>query len=105
MSARIQVFDPALCCPTGICGANVDPELVRIAGDLAWLETHGIDVERANLAQQPDAFVRTPAVLALLNAEDVACLPITIVDGEVVATREYPTRDRLAELVGVTRDE
>ena len=28
---EIKIYDPALCCPTGLCGVNIDPELMRIA--------------------------------------------------------------------------
>ena len=28
---KIEIFDPAMCCPTGLCGTNIDPELMRIA--------------------------------------------------------------------------
>jgi len=31
---KIQVLDPPRCCSTGVCGPNVDPELVRFAADL-----------------------------------------------------------------------
>ncbi len=27
MPVTIQMFDPAMCCPTGVCGASIDPEL------------------------------------------------------------------------------
>jgi hypothetical protein len=29
---KIQVYDPALCCSTGICGVEVDQEKVALAG-------------------------------------------------------------------------
>ncbi|MEI6758670.1 MAG: arsenic metallochaperone ArsD family protein, partial [Chlorobium sp.] len=28
---KIQVFDPALCCTTGVCGVDVDQALVTFA--------------------------------------------------------------------------
>ena len=28
---KIEIFDPAMCCPTDLCGTNIDPELMRIA--------------------------------------------------------------------------
>ena len=27
---KIEIFDPAMCCPTGLCGPNIDPEIKRI---------------------------------------------------------------------------
>ncbi|MBP6774755.1 MAG: arsenic metallochaperone ArsD family protein, partial [Gemmatimonadaceae bacterium] len=38
LSGTVAVFDPALCCPTGVCGPGVDPALLQIARDLRWLE-------------------------------------------------------------------
>jgi len=25
---RIEIFDPAMCCPTGLCGPNINPDLM-----------------------------------------------------------------------------
>ena len=47
----VRVFDPAMCCSTGICGPSVDPKLARFAADLDWLKSQGISVERFNLSQ------------------------------------------------------
>lgn len=27
---KMSIYEPALCCETGLCGVNVDPELLRI---------------------------------------------------------------------------
>ena len=52
----LQVFDPPMCCSTGVCGPKVNPALPRFAADLNWLKSQGVHVERFNLAQNPDAF-------------------------------------------------
>ena len=95
----IRVYDPPMCCSTGVCGPSVDPELVRFARDVAWFKHHGVTVERFNLAQEPAAFVQNPVILALLNAEDTSCLPVVIVDDEVVSKKAYPSREELAAFV------
>ena len=99
--AKVQVFDPAMCCPSGVCGPEVDPALVRFAADLEWLKTNGADVDRFNLSQQPAAFVGNAAVAAAMRARDDA-LPILLVDGRIVAQGSYPAREVLAELAGVS---
>ncbi len=58
----IQVFDPALCCSTGVCGVDVDQELVGFSADVDWAKQNGAHIERFNLAQQPMAFAENPAV-------------------------------------------
>ncbi len=50
---KLQVFDPAMCCSTGVCGPSVDPTLPRFAADLEWLQSKGVQVERYNLARDP----------------------------------------------------
>lgn len=101
MPARLEVFDPAMCCSTGVCGPTVDPELVRFARDVAWLSHHGIEVERHNLAQEPGAFVENQIVLSALNSGGPDCLPIVFVDGKRVEGTGYPQRQHLMELLGV----
>jgi hypothetical protein len=50
MSVTIRVFDPAMCCSTGVCGPSVDPDLARFAADVDWLQKQGVKVERFNLS-------------------------------------------------------
>ena len=98
---KVQVFDPAMCCPTGVCGPEVDPALVRFAADLEWLKAGGAQVDRYNLAQQPAAFVENSEVAAAMRARDDA-LPLVLVDGKIVSQGQYPDREALAGLVGLT---
>ena len=49
---RIEIFDPAMCCPTGLCGPNINPDLMRIAAVLETLKRRGIVVERHNLRDE-----------------------------------------------------
>jgi hypothetical protein len=97
----IQVFDPPMCCSTGVCGPTVDPKLVRFAASLHWLTNHGIRVERFNLSQQPQAFAANESVKAALHTEGNACLPLVLVDGVVVSRGVYPDRKHLADFVGL----
>jgi arsenite methyltransferase len=95
---KIQIFDPPMCCSTGVCGPSIDPELVQLAANLDWLRRQGIEVERYNLSQQPAAFVNTPVVKAALAAEGNDCLPLTMVDGDVLCRGHYPSQEILAGL-------
>lgn len=97
----LRVYDPALCCSTGVCGPDVDPELVRFAADLEWLRGEGVDVVRHNLAQEPAAFVAEPLARRVLQERGEAGLPLVIVGGEVKSSGGYPTREDLARWAGV----
>ncbi len=97
----VRVFDPAMCCSTGVCGPSVDPRLARFSADLDWLKVQGVAVERFNLAQQPGAFAGDASVKAALEARGEASLPLVMVDGEVKSSGVYPTRGDLAAWAGV----
>lgn len=99
---KLEVFDPPMCCSTGICGTDIDPVLPRFAADLEWLKTQGIQVERYNLAQEPGVFVGNEFVNAALHQEGNGCLPLILVDGRIVSRAAYPDRVALASYVGVS---
>ncbi len=99
--SKLQVYDPAMCCSTGVCGPSVDPVLPRFSADLEWLKSKGVDVERYNLAQDLAAFAASSTVKQALNSQGTKCLPMILVDGTVVAQSDYPTREQLANFTGV----
>ena len=96
----LEVFEPAMCCPTGVCGVSVDPALVEFNADLQWLCQQGIDVARHNLTQDPAAFAANPDVVKEMQA-GMDRLPVLLVDGHVVATGMYPTRPQLMQKLGL----
>ena len=102
MTTTIQVFDPAMCCSTGICGPSVEPQLIRFAADLEWVQSQGVVVERFNLAQQPQAFVDNTIAKEALESGGEQALPLTIVNGSAKARGTYPSREQLAEWAGLS---
>ena len=103
--ATVEVFDPAMCCSTGVCGPSVDPALVRFAADLEWLTAHGASVVRATLSQQPERFVATEPVRVALAEQGEKALPAVVVDGRLYATGRYPGRAELAWWAGLADPE
>lgn len=98
---KMIIFDPAMCCSTGVCGPGVDPELLRVSTVLNNLKSKGVTVERYNLTSNPQAFVDNKTVNELLNTDGVDILPVIIVDGEVVKTKAYPTNEEFCTLLEV----
>lgn len=98
---KLAVYDPPMCCSTGVCGPAVDPVLPRVSADLDWLKRQGVQVTRYNLAQQPQAFASNPTVTAALHEHGNDCLPLVLVDGAVVSRGNYPDRTELARLAGL----
>lgn len=97
----IEVFDPAMCCSTGLCGPNVEPALARFAADLEWLAGRGVEVQRFNLAQQPGAFVEREPVVGALRDKGEGSLPLLLAGGELVSQGRYPSRGELASWAGL----
>ena len=97
---KIEIFDPAMCCSTGVCGPSVDPELARIAADLERLKKAGVAVSRYNLAHNAGAFVENRLVKQLLDDQGPEVLPVTLIDGAVYKTHAHLTRGEIEDLFG-----
>jgi hypothetical protein len=98
--ATIGVFEPALCCATGVCGPDVDQRLVSFSADTDWLRSLGADVRRVNLASEAAAFAASDPARQLLQVAGSGGLPLVLVDGVTVLTGRYPTRDELRAWAG-----
>jgi hypothetical protein len=98
---HIKIFDPALCCSSGVCGVEVDQALVGFAADADWAMGRGARIERFNLAQEPLAFAGNPAVRAFLERSGLDALPLVLVDDEVALAGRYPSRAELARWAGI----
>lgn len=94
---QVEIYDPAMCCPTGVCGVSVDPDLIRLATVLNALKEKGLVVKRYGLSTEPQSFVANSVISALLQKEGADVLPVTLVDGVVTKTKVYPTNEELAE--------
>jgi hypothetical protein len=101
---KMVIFDPAMCCSTGVCGPSVDKNLLRVSTLLNRLDKKGVKVERHNLQENPKAYVDNADVNKLLDDEGVGVLPITIVDGKVVKTVEYPTNEEFVNFLEIPEE-
>ncbi|MCA1802166.1 MAG: arsenite efflux transporter metallochaperone ArsD [Rhodothermaceae bacterium] len=97
----IEVYDPAMCCSTGVCGPDVDDSLADFANDVKWLKSQGVEVMRYNLGQEPEAFKACTPVLTRLQNEGSDVLPIILVNGEIVSEGGYPDRTTLMSWIGL----
>ena len=90
----IEIFDPPLCCPTGLCGPTIDPALLDINEAILKLKSEfdgRANIGRYLLGQQPGKFVQQTDVITRLKLNGVAVLPITVVNGVVKKERAYPS--------------
>ena len=90
-TAVVELFDPPLCCPTGLCGPTLDQSLLDVSDMIVTLETEGLKVARYQMTGQPQAFLSNPDVMRLVREKQMAALPISVVRGQVVKVGAYPT--------------
>lgn len=99
---KMIIFDPAMCCSTGVCGPSVNPELLRVATVINNLKSKGILIERYNLTNNPQIFVDNKVINELLMKQGVKILPVTMVDDKIVKMASYPTNDEFCYLLEIS---
>ena len=100
----MKIFEPAMCCPTGLCGVSVDPELLRISTVLNTLKENGIDVQRFNLTNAPDEFVKSKPVTEYLQKFGPDKLPVVLVDDFIVIAGRYPSNEEFTSWLEIAPD-
>ncbi|MDW2797575.1 arsenite efflux transporter metallochaperone ArsD [Clostridium boliviensis] len=98
---KMQIFEPAMCCSTGLCGVGVDPELLRISTVLNTLKNNGVNVDRFNLSNEPQEFVTNKIVNSFVKEKGVEGLPVIVLDGEIIITGRYPSNEEFVKLLNV----
>ncbi len=94
-TAVIELFDPPMCCPTGLCGPELDQTLLDVSEMIMTLQAEGVPVERYQMTSHPHKFMNNNDVMRLVREQQMAALPITAVHGQVVKTGDYPTLEEL----------
>lgn len=100
---NMQIFEPAMCCSTGLCGVGVDPELLRISTVLNTMEKNDVVVVRYNLTNSPQEFITNKTVNTFIKENGVDGLPITVIDGKIVITGRYPANEEFVKLLNIPR--
>lgn len=98
---KMTIFDPAMCCSTGVCGPSVNKELLRVATTINTIKNKGIEIERYNLSNNPQVFVDNKEINEILNTKGVEALPVIMVDGVIVKMGNYPTNNEFCEFLDI----
>ncbi|MFB6469055.1 arsenite efflux transporter metallochaperone ArsD [Cytobacillus sp. Hz8] len=102
---KVEIFDPAMCCSTGVCGPSVDPELTRVASAVFSLEKKGFNIKRYQLTSHPDKFAENIEISRVLNEKGPDALPVVLLNDKVVKVGSYPTNDEFAMWFEVRSEE
>lgn len=101
---RMLIFEPAMCCETGLCGVSIDPELLRVSTAVNALKGYGAQVERFNLNSAPMEFVTNAVINKYINEKGPEGLPAVMVDDEIVIAGRYPSNAELTRLLDLPED-
>jgi arsenical resistance operon trans-acting repressor ArsD len=102
VAARVELFDPPMCCPTGLCGPTLDQTLLDVNEMVAALNSEGIGVERYQMASHPHVFLKHPDVMRLVRERGMDAFPVTVIGGRVVKTGQYPSRGEIDAALAAT---
>lgn len=86
----IEIFDPPMCCPTGLCGPTLDQTLLDVDEMVLELQAEGLRVERYQMTGHPQAFLRNADVMTLVRERQMDALPITVVRSAILKAGAYP---------------
>ena len=89
---KITILDPAMCCSTGVCGVDVDEELVLTSANVKWLKSLGYDVQRHNISNDATSFKKFSKAIEKLQKEGANSLPYIFINDELVMHGRYPER-------------
>ena len=87
----VEIFDPPMCCPTGLCGPTLDQTLLDVGDMIQALQADGLRVERYQMTSHPQKFINNADVMRLVREKQMAALPITAVRGQIIKVGVYPT--------------
>lgn len=94
-TAVVELYDPPMCCPTGLCGPSLDQALLDVSEMIQSLENDGISVERYQMTSHPQKFINNNEVMRLVHEEQLEALPIIVVHGKIIKNGAYPTLDEV----------
>jgi pseudouridine-5'-phosphate glycosidase len=101
---KLEIYEPALCCSTGVCGPEPDKQLIDLQNTLNLLKKAGVEVQRYAINQSPLAFTKNETVKAFIKENGPGKLPLSLLDGEVLNSGDYPSLEILKEKIPALKE-
>lgn len=93
----LELFEPSMCCESGLCGPEPDQLLIDLQNTIQLLKKGGVDTKRYAINQAPLVFVQNQVVSSFIKANGPEKLPLVLLDGQIIKSGAYPTLDELKE--------
>ena len=101
-SQELTIYEGAMCCATGVCGPEPDRELIEFSETLKHLTSEykdNLKIMRASLVFNSLLFFANLEIARLVKENGLAILPITTINGTIVARQKYLTYDQIKEIL------
>ena len=95
---KVMIFEPPMCCAGGLCGPSIDPALIEIQNTINKIKNEfkeSVDIARIDMAMNFNTFLDNWDIFEKVNKQGISVLPITKVNGSIVAEKLYPDFETL----------
>ena len=89
---ELIIYEGAMCCSTGVCGPEPDKKLIEFSETVKKLQAtyNGqLRIIRASLTFNTLMFTANKEVFQLVRENGQEILPITTINGEIIARQKY----------------
>ena len=100
----LEIYEPSLCCESGVCGPEPDKALIDLQNAILLLKKAGVETQRYAINQSPKAFVQNKVVSDYIKANGPGKLPVCLLDGEIIKEGDYPSLDDLKAHIPELKD-
>ncbi len=100
---NIEIYEEAMCCSTGVCGPEPDKTLIKTNQINEYLKQNQIEVQRYNMNNNPNEFIKNKEVIRLIQEKGNEVLPITFIEGNIAKTGAYITKEEADEIITVNQ--
>ena len=92
---KIEIFEPSMCCDSGVCGPEPDKALIDLQNLIQLLKKAGVETKRYAINQAPMVFVQNQVVSNFIKANGPSKLPLILLDGRIIKSEGYPMLEEL----------
>jgi len=97
---KFIIYESAMCCSSGVCGPSPDKSLIELQDTIDKIKKMGCEVERYSITQSPKKFRENPAIIKLIQEQQIKALPVTTYNGKVMKAGSYPCIAELQKWLG-----
>jgi hypothetical protein len=101
---KLELFEPSLCCDSGVCGPEPDKTLIDLQNTIQLLKKAGLEIKRYAINQAPIVFVQNTLVRDFIKANGTGKLPLALLDNQIIKSGDYPTIEELKALIPTLND-